>query len=190
MRKTTKPVPKTFILPIKENETDAVYQMFQDIPAEENGATNHANGMNRAEFNEFCKKMNEHSIEKANGKKEFPGSDKIPQTLYIISNNNGYPVGFGKFRPYLNEACIRNRAGHFAYMIHPDFRGMGFATAFLLFVLNQAQSMGLSEVEGTALKENKVSRHLMKKNGGIFCREKSIDGDAVYKFILNGKTRS
>lgn len=188
MRKTTKLLPKASILPIKENETDDVYQMFQEIPAEENGATNHANGLNREDFDEFCKKMNEYSIANAAGKKEFPNG-KVPQTMYIISNNKGTPVGFGKFRPYLNDACIRNRAGNFAYMIHKDFRRMGFGTAFLLFVLDQAQNMGLSEIEGTALKENKASCLLMEKHGGIFCKRKSVKGDAVYKFNIKNKIR-
>ena len=46
-----------FIRPIQEKEDDAVYQMFQDIPAIQNEATNHANGLSRIEFADFCKKV-------------------------------------------------------------------------------------------------------------------------------------
>ena len=152
------------IRPIQEREDDAVYRMFQDIPAEENSATNHANGLSRSEFDTFCKKMLARSVANARGKKEFDDG-KVPTTMYIIFDA-GVPVGFGKFRPFLNKACIQNRAGHFAYMISPKYRGKGYATAFLSFVKGEARKMGLAEIEGTTLVKNLASRRVMEKNDG------------------------
>ena len=168
------------IRPIREKENDDVYQMFQDIPEEEFEATNHAHGITRPEFDAFCKKMNDFSVENAKGMKELPGG-KVPQTLYIIFDDN-VPVGFGKFRPFLNEACIKNRAGHFAYMISPNFRGKGYATQFVSFVKQEAEKLGLTEIEGTALKRNLASCRVMEKNGGE--AKKCIDEDIIYKIAL------
>ncbi|MBP5534789.1 MAG: GNAT family N-acetyltransferase [Alphaproteobacteria bacterium] len=149
-----------FIRPIQEHEDDAVYQMFQDIPEEENRATNHAHGMTRKEFSEFCKKN------VLNAKKEALPKDKVPQIMYIIFDD-AIPVGFGKFRPFLNEFCIKTRAGHFAYMISPKYRKRGYATAFLSFIKTEAQKAGLTEIEGTPLQKNIASRRVMEKNGGV-----------------------
>ena len=148
------------IRPIQEHEDDTVYQMFQDIPEEENRATNHAHGMARKEFDEFCKKN------VLNAKKEALPKDKVSQTMYIIFDN-GIPVGFGKFRPFLNESCIKNRAGHFAYMVSPKYRKRGYATAFLSFIKTEAQKEGLTEIEGTPLQKNIASCRVMEKNGGV-----------------------
>ena len=169
------------IRPIQKHENDDVYQMFQDIPEEENDATNHANGMNRSDFDEFCKQMDARSIAKANGKKEF-SDGKVPQTMYIIFNDE-IPVGFGKFRPFLNEACIRNRAGHFAYMISPKHRGKGYATTFLSFIKSEALKLGLNELEGTVLEKNTVSCHIMEKVGGRI--KERVESDIVYTIDLN-----
>lgn len=170
-----------FIRPIQEHEDDVVYQMFQDIPAEENDATNHANGMKRSDFDEFCKQMNARSIANANGKKEFPDG-KVPQTMYIIFDDE-IPVGFGKFRPFLNEACIQNRAGHFAYMISPKHRGKGYATTFLSFIKNEALKLGLNELEGTVLEKNAESCHVMEKVGGRI--KERIESDIIYTITLD-----
>ena len=127
------------IRPIQEKENENVYQMFQDIPKEENKARNHAHGMTRDEFEKFCKKMNSCSVESAKGKKELPNGD-VPQTVYIIFDNDT-PVGFGKFRPFLDETCIKNRAGNFAYMISPKHRGKGYATQFLSFIKDESKRL-------------------------------------------------
>lgn len=173
------------IRPIQEKENDAVYQMFQDIPAEENRATNHANGLSRVEFDAFCLKMNARSIANAKGMKEFPDG-RVPSKMYIIFDDE-IPVGFGKFRPFLNDACIKNRAGNFAYMISPKHRGKGYATAFLSFVKEEAQKIGLTEIEGTPLQQNIASRKVMEKNGGKI--KEYADDEVTYIFSLKRKTR-
>ena len=170
---------------IQEKENENVYLMFQEIPEKEAEATNHAHGMTRLEFDEFYKKMNRRSLESAKGMKEFPDG-KVPQTIYIIFDND-VPVGFGKFRPFLNTATIKNRAGHFAYMISPKHRGKGYATQFVSFIKREAEKLGLSEIEGTALKGNLASCRVMEKNGGKV--KKCVDMDIVYIIALQNKTR-
>ena len=129
--------------------------------------------------------MDAHGNAKAHGQKEF-ADGRFPQTYYIIFDNN-VPVGFGKFRPWLNDTCIKNRAGHFAYMISPKHRGKGYATTFLSFVKDEAQKLGLTEIEGTPLKENIASRRVMEKNGGEI-KEYFAD-EVTYVFKLQSKIR-
>jgi len=168
------------IRPIQEHENDAVYQMFQDIPERENEATNHAHGMSRGEFDDFCKK----NVANSDGQRLPEG--KVPQTMYIIFDND-IPVGFGKFRPILNDVCIKNRAGHFAYMISPKHRRKGYATAFMEFVKNEAMKVGLTEIEGAAIEGNVASCGLMEKMGGKV--KQRIDGDVVYTIALQRRSR-
>ena len=144
------------IRPIQEKENDAVYQMFQDIPAEENGAKNHAHGLTYSEFDDFCKS----SVSAARMEGLAEGS--IPQILYIMIDGD-IPVGFGKFRPFLDDFCKQNRVGHFAYMISPKFRGKGYATKFLSLIKEEAQKLGLKEIEGATLKNNQPSCHVIIK---------------------------
>ena len=166
--------------PIQEKEPEAVYQMFQDIPAEENGAGNKANGMTLTEFDEYCK------LNVSYAKKEGLPEGRVPQTIYIIFNDN-IPVGFGKFRPFLNEDCIKRKIGHFAYMISPKFRNKGFATQFLSFIKKEAEQLGLTEIEGGALKENIASRRVMEKNGGKIKEEP--EDKVIYVIPLGSNSR-
>ena len=161
------------IRPIREKETNAVYQMFQDIPSVENGSGNKANGLTPEEFDNFCK------LNVSYAKNEGLPEGRVPQTIYLIFDND-IPVGFGKFRPFLNEDCMQRKIGHFAYMISPKFRNRGFATQFLSFIKKEAEQLGLTEIEGGALKDNLASRRVMEKNGG---KIKEEPGDEVIYVI-------
>ena len=168
------------IRPIHEKETEAVYQMFQDIPSTENGTENKVNGMTQGEFDDFCK------LNVSYAKTEGLPAGRVPQTIYIIFDND-IPVGFGKFRPFLNEDCIRRKIGHFAYMISPKFRRKGFATQFLAFLKEEAKQLGLKEIEGGALKANLASRRTMEKNGGKIKEEP--DDKVIYVIPIQSNSR-
>ena len=168
------------IRPIQEKENDAVYQMFQDIPAEENYAQNKANGLSRHEFDEYCK------LQVSYAKTEGLPADRVPQTLYIIFDD-ATPVGFGKFRPFLNADCIKRKVGNLAYMISPEHRHKGYATAFIAFLIERAQELGLTELEAATLQDNIFSQKTIEKNGG---KIKEIDnGHALYTIPVNQQTR-
>lgn len=168
------------IRPIREKETKAVYQMFQDIPSTENGAENKANGMTPEEFDDFCK------LNVSYAKKKGLPEGRVPKIIYIILDND-IPIGFGKFRPFLNEDCIQRKIGHFAYMISPKFRNKGYATQYLAFLKNKAQKLGLAEIEGGVLKENIASRRVMEKNGGKIKEEP--EDKVMYVIPVQSKSR-
>ncbi len=148
-----------YIRPIQRNENEDVYAMFQEIPAMENGATNKFNGLSFIEFQAFCCSV----VDRAEGK-NLP-KDRYPQAVFIIFDNEK-PVGFGKYRPFLNEQAIQNRAGHFAYMIRPSCRGKGYATEILKRFKQLAVNDGLTALEGSIEKDNHASRRVIEKNGG------------------------
>ena len=160
---------------ICETESELVYRMFQNIPKVENDATNKANGLTFDEFQDFCKKAVLRS-------KECEEEGHAITIMYIIFDGD-VPVGFGKFRPIMTDLCIKNRAFHFAYMIAPQFRGRGYATAFIEFLKNEALKYGLTEIRGTASMDNKASCKVMEKNGGIL--EDCSDGEATYVIKLS-----
>ena len=162
------------IRPIREQESEEVYQMFQKIPREENEATNKANGLSFEEFQDFCKKAVLRS------KESLQEGHAITITYLIFDDEK--PVGFGKFRPVMTDLCIQNRAFHFAYMIAPQYRGRGYATAFIKFLKNEALKHGLTEIRGTALIDNKASCKVMEKSGGVL--ENCSDGEATYVIRL------
>ena len=163
------------IRPFRKLESRAVYEMLQTITREENEATNKVGGITFDEFKEFCK----NAVQRAKGQKLPEGH--IPQITYLIFDED-IPVGFGKFRPIMNELCIKNRAFHFSYMIAPKHRGKGYATAFIAFIKKKALKRGLTEIRGTALIENMASRRGMEKNGGIL--ESAYDNGATYVIPL------
>ena len=163
------------IRPLKSRESKAVYQMFQEIPPKENGASNKAHGLTFAEFQNFCKT----AVLRSKGKNVPAGH--VAQILYLIFDEET-PVGFGKFRPFMNEECIKNRAFHFGYMIAPKYRRKGYATHFISFIKKEAEKYNLTEIRGTAFVENIASCRVMEKNGGVL--ELCADGEATYVIPL------
>ena len=163
------------IRPIQNSESEAVYEMFQQIPSVENKATNKANGLSFDEFQDFCKNAVLRAVKSSS-------ENHVITIMYLIFDDK-IPVGFGKFRPFMNEICIKNRAFNFAYMVAPKYRGKGHATRFIAFLKQEALKYGLSEIRGTALTENRASCRVMEKNGGVV--EACFDGETTYVISLN-----
>ncbi len=164
------------IRPIKEKETKAVWQMFQDIPAKENNTSNHANGIPFEEFDNFCKETVEAS------KMENLTKRTIPEIMYLMFDND-IPIGFAKLRPFLNEKAQLKRVSQFAYMISPQYRAKGYGKQLFSFLKNESQKIGLSEVKIGSLRENSISRHIIEKNGGILVDD-STEARVIYKIML------
>ena len=144
--------------PIKLDEDNEVYQMFQEIPAEENGFYNTAYGLNTTEFKAFCQRR----VDSSQGINLKAGY--VPDTYYLLFADD-YPVGVTKLRHYLNEALIRI-GGHIGYSIRPTRRGENFGNIILQKVLEQAKLKGLDKVMLTIREDNIPSRKTCEHNGG------------------------
>lgn len=144
--------------PLEKAENEEVYQMFQQIPAEENGFENSAAGLNREEFAAFCRRH----VDYLQGIKLKPGF--VPDTYYLLFIE-GRPVGFTKLRHYLNDYLLEH-GGHIGYGIQPCERGKGYGSLILQKVLEEVPQLGISRALLMIREYNRASRRVSEKNGG------------------------
>ena len=154
---------------IKLDEDNEVYQMFQEIPEEENGFYNTAHGLSKTEFKAFCQRRVD-SSQGINLKEGY-----VPDTYYLLFADD-YPVGVTKLRHYLNEALIRI-GGHIGYSIRPTRRGEKFGNIILQKVLEQAKLKGFDKVMLTIREDNIPSRKVCERNGGKLEKIEFIDNN-------------
>ena len=87
-----------------------VYNMLQDIPLDENGYHNSANGITYEEYKEWLVKK-----EKDANQIGIIDGWRVPQTTFVLYED-GVPVGYGSIRHFLTDA-LREVGGHIGYCI-------------------------------------------------------------------------
>lgn len=157
--------------PLQLDEAQDVYEMFQEIPAQENGFENPAAGLNRKDFADFCKRH----IGYSHGLDLKPGY--VPDTYYILTID-GEPVGFCKLRHYLNDFLLQH-GGHIGYGIRPSARGRKNGNLILQELLRFAAEKKLHRLLLTIEEDNIPSRKVTEYNGGVL--EKIADDDGIKK---------
>lgn len=137
-----------------------IYCMLQEIPAEENGLINKANGLTFEEFKEWLigKHANSEQIGIVDGW-------KVPSTTYWLYVD-GIPVGFGSVRQFLTDA-LRIAGGNIGYGIAPQYRGKGYGNEILSLLLKESRKSGMDKVLLTIHTDNAVSIAVALANGGI-----------------------
>lgn len=137
-----------------------IYYMLQEIPAEENGLINKANGLTFEGFKEWLigKHANSEQIGIVDGW-------KVPSTTYWLYVD-GTPVGFGSVRHFLTDA-LRMAGGNIGYGIASQYRGKGYGNEILRLLLNEAQRFGMDKVLLTIHTDNAASIAVALANGGI-----------------------
>ena len=137
-----------------------IYTMLQEIPAEENGLINKANGLTFDEYKEWL------IVKQRDSEQEgIVDGWKVPSTTFWLYAD-GIPVGFGSVRPFLTEA-LRKAGGNIGYGIAPTFRGKGYGKELLRLLLNEAKEMGIDKVLVTILLDNIASQAVAIANGGV-----------------------
>ena len=121
--------------PLKTKEDDSVFEVFDDIPEEENGFMNKMHGVSREVFDSMTLAAFEESVSKRLQK------GRVPQTYYILFVDN-VPVGFSKLRHFLTPRLLEH-GGHIGLGISPKFRGNGYAKRLLCHLpfLKSGQSL-------------------------------------------------
>lgn len=114
-----------------------IYEMLQEIGADENGFMNGAYGLSPAEFRDWLKRQDDMS--NGTGLEDW----MVPQTTYWLYAD-GVPVGFGKLRHRLTDR-LREEGGHIGYAIRKSARGKGYAKEQLALVVEAARAMGITE---------------------------------------------
>lgn len=136
-----------------------IYEMLQEIPAEENNMHNSAYGISFEAYKDFLVESEEES--KRDG---IIDGWRVPSTRYWLYVN-GKPVGFAVIRHFLTPA-LRQAGGNIGYTIRPTERGRGYGKKLLELLLEEARKKGLEKVLITVLPTNAASIGVAKANGG------------------------
>lgn len=137
-----------------------VYKMLQEIPSEENGLLNKANGLTFDEYKEWLIAKQRDAEQKG-----IVDGWKVPSTTFWLYAD-GVPVGFGSIRHFLTEA-LSQAGGHIGYGIAPQFRGNGYGNEILRLLLKKADEIGLEKVLATVDLDNIASQAVALANGGV-----------------------
>ena len=148
-----------------------IYTMLQEIPKEENGLLNKANGLSFAEYKEWLK---EKYI--ASEQTGIVDGWKVPYTTYWLYVDDN-PVGFGNVRHFLTDA-LRNVGGHIGYGIAPKYRGKGYGKKILALLLKEANRLGIDKALVTIHLDNAASKAVALANGGV------ITGQTDERFLI------
>jgi predicted acetyltransferase len=104
--------------------------------------------------------------------------DYVP-TTFLFGFVSDRIVGRVSIRHHLNPVLER-RGGHIGYVVVPEFRGRGYATAMLRKALRIAgDELGLSRVLVTCDDDNIASMRTIEKCGGVL--ENIVDGPDLEK---------
>ena len=90
-----------------------IYTMLQEIPKEENGLMNNANGLSFEEYKEWLKRKYAESEQIG-----LVDGWRVPCTTYWLYADE-QPVGFGSIRHFLTDA-LRKAGGNIGYGIAPS----------------------------------------------------------------------
>lgn len=137
-----------------------VYRMLQEMPKEENGLINKANGLSFEEYKEWLKEKDVES-------KQIGLVDgwKVPSTTYWLYVDEN-PVGFGNLRHFLTDA-LREAGGNIGYGIASKYRGKGYGKEILRFLLKEANQLGMDKALVTMHVDNVASKAVALANGGV-----------------------
>lgn len=150
-----------------------VYSMLQEIPKDENGLMNTANGLSYEEYKEWLKKKCADSQQEG-----LVDGWKVPSTTYWLYVA-GRPAGFGSIRHFLTDA-LREAGGNIGYGIAPEYRGKGYGKELLRLLVGEAGKYGLDKVLVTIQKDNAASQAVALANGGVITKQTN---ERVYIWI-------
>jgi len=153
---------------------DDLFEMHQEVPAEETGFMNPANGMDSDEFKSFVSGLLAES--KGGGLSE----GRVPMTTYWLFQDS-VPVGISRFNHMLTPDLLRE-GGHVSYAIRPSARGRGLGNEILKLTLAEVRNFVSGRVLLTCLSDNDPSRHVIEANGGIM--EESTDESISRYWII------
>ena len=142
------------------NDGMDIYVMLQEIPKEENGLINNANGLSFEEYKEWLKRKYAGSVQVG-----LKDGWKVPSTTYWLYVDEK-PVGFGSIRHFLTDA-LREAGGHIGYGIAPEYRRKGYGKRMLGLLLEEASCLGIDRVLITIQLDNAASKAVALANGGV-----------------------
>ena len=141
------------------NDGMYVYNLLQDIPKEENGFGNNANGLTYDEYKEWLVKRNVYSNQIG-----LLDGWRVPETTFFLYVDDT-PVGMGSIRHFLTDA-LKEVGGHIGYCISPKYRQKGYGREILKRLIVEARKLGINDVLVTTNLDNYISQKVIIANGG------------------------
>ena len=150
-----------------------IYEMLQELPADENGFVNSVHGKTYDEYQAWLQGAARNAEQSG-----IIDGWKVPGTTFWLFEN-GKPVGFGKVRHFLTDA-LREHGGNVGYAIRPSARGRGLGRKFLALLMVESKKLGVDQLLLTIQNQNAPSIRVALANGG--CVEK-VTADRHYIWI-------
>lgn len=113
---------------------DDIYEMLQEMPHDENGFVNGANGLS---FDEYIAWLEKEA--KSSEQVGLIDGWRVPQTVFWLYED-GVPIGMGKVRHFLTDA-LKTAGGNIGYAIRPSKRGRGLGKAFVRMLVDEARGI-------------------------------------------------
>lgn len=148
------------------NDEYEIYDMLQELPAEENGYQNSMYGKSYDEFKEWL--ISSERIRQGIGLENW----MVPQSTYYLFANEK-PVGIAKIRHHLTDA-LRQAGGHAGYSIRPSERNKGYGTILLELLIQEMKQLKIDRILLTIQNQNHASIKVALKNGGVIEEENDI----------------
>lgn len=136
-----------------------IYEMLQELPADENGFINSVKGKTFDEYKEWLKQSAQDSEQTG-----IVDGWRVPQTTFWLFENST-PVGVGKVRHFLTEALLED-GGNAGYSIRPSARNRGLGKKLLSFLIDESKEIGIEKLLLTIRNYNEPSLHVALANGG------------------------
>lgn len=136
-----------------------IYDMLQELPADENGFINSVNGKTYDEYQSWLKGAAKNSEQTG-----LIDGWKVPTTIFWLFED-GKPVGIGKVRHLLTDA-LREHGGNVGYAIRPSARNRGLGKKLLALLLIESKKIGVDQLLLTIQNQNAPSIHVALANGG------------------------
>lgn len=137
-----------------------IYEMLQEIPADENGFLNPMAGKPFSEFQVWLEKSVKNSEQEG-----IIDGWKVPSTTFWLYEN-AKPVGYGKIRHLLTERLME-AGGNVGYAIRPSARGRGLGRILLKLLIDQGRQQGINKFLLTIHENNEPSIRVALANGGV-----------------------
>ncbi|MDE7416501.1 MAG: GNAT family N-acetyltransferase [Lachnospiraceae bacterium] len=136
-----------------------IYEMLQELPADENGYINRAAGMSFDEYKEWLKGK----VQEAEQTGIIDGW-KVPSTTFWLFED-GRPVGCGNLRHFLTDKLLE-QGGNIGYSIRPSDRNRGLGKTLLSLLIEESRKKGIDKLLLTIHSQNTPSLHVALANGG------------------------
>lgn len=154
---------KLYLRQLSVDDGDDIYNLLQQIEANEHEFKNDVYGMSDIEYKEWLMLQDNWAHNKC-----LP-EGYVPQSIFWLFRDET-PVGFGKIRHRLNNHS-RVIGGNIGYAIGKPYRGNGYGTELMRLLVAKADELGVAEKLATVEKDNPASKHAIEKAGGKLVKE-------------------